>query len=75
MEKTILVVEDETIIALDIKEVLEGEGYDVITVKTVEKAIEIISCITKNQFLLVAYKSINGLQSGLITQGKYNKLV
>ena len=43
MEKTILVVEDETIIALDIKEVLEGEGYDVITVKTVEKAIEIIN--------------------------------
>lgn len=40
MHKKILVVEDESLIALDIKFILEKEGYEVITnIKTVETAI------------------------------------
>ena len=43
MNKKILVVEDESLIALDIKFILEKEGYDVITnIKTVETAIACI---------------------------------
>ena len=42
---------------------------------TIKKAIEMSNCIDKNHFLLVPYKSINGLHNGFITQGKYNKLV
>jgi YesN/AraC family two-component response regulator len=46
MNKKILVVEDESLIALDIKFILEKEGYDVITnIKTVETAI---ACIEEN---------------------------
>lgn len=43
MNKKILVVEDESLIALDIKLILEKEGYEVITnIKTVETAIHCI---------------------------------
>lgn len=43
MNKKILVVEDESLIALDIKFILEKEGYDVLTnIKTVETAIACI---------------------------------
>lgn len=42
---------------------------------TIRNAREISSCMAKNHFLLVACKSMKGLHSGLITQGKYNKLV
>lgn len=46
MNKKILVVEDEALIAFDIKLILEKEGYDVITnIKTVETAI---ACIEEN---------------------------
>lgn len=51
MNKKILVVEDESLIALDIKLILEKEGYEVITnIKTVETAIH---CIEKNNPMLV----------------------
>jgi hypothetical protein len=39
-----------------------------------KKASEMSNCMLKTIFL-VEYKSINGLHKGLITQGKYNKLV
>ncbi|MGV1013269.1 MAG: response regulator transcription factor [Flavobacterium sp.] len=43
MKQTIVVVEDELLIALDIKEILEEEGYEVIiNVTSVDKAITII---------------------------------
>ncbi|WP_310557072.1 response regulator transcription factor [Flavobacterium sp.] len=51
MNKKILVVEDESLIALDIKFILEKEGYEVITnIKTVETAIV---CIEENNPALV----------------------
>lgn len=43
MKKRILIVEDDFIIAFDIKEILEKEGYDcMIGVDTVDQAIELI---------------------------------
>lgn len=43
MKDTIVVVEDELLIALDIKEILEEEGYNaIINVTSVDKAIQII---------------------------------
>lgn len=42
METRILVVEDELIVAFDIKEILETEGYTIQTTDTVEKAIVVI---------------------------------
>lgn len=43
MKQTIVVVEDELLIALDIKEILNEQGYEVIiNVTSVEKAIAII---------------------------------
>lgn len=43
MNKKILVVEDESLIALDIKLILEKEGYEVVTnIKTVDAAITFI---------------------------------
>jgi YesN/AraC family two-component response regulator len=43
MRKQLLIVEDEPIIALDIKEILEKEGYHCITdVESVDKAIQLI---------------------------------
>ena len=51
MNKKILVVEDESLIALDIKFILEKEGYDVITnIKTVETAI---ACIEEHNLDMV----------------------
>jgi AraC-like DNA-binding protein len=51
MNKKILVVEDESLIALDIKLILEKEGYEVITnIKTVDTAI---ACIDEHHPILV----------------------
>ncbi|MCU0467616.1 MAG: DNA-binding response regulator [Arcicella sp.] len=51
MNKKILVVEDESLIALDMKLILEKEGYEVITnIKTVDTAIE---CIEEKSPVLV----------------------
>jgi YesN/AraC family two-component response regulator len=44
MKQTILVVEDEAIIALDIKEILNEEGYEaIVNISSVEEAIEAIN--------------------------------
>jgi hypothetical protein len=40
-----------------------------------KSATEAKSCIPKNQLRLVLFISTNGLHKGLITHGKYNKLV
>jgi AraC-like DNA-binding protein len=49
----IVVVEDELLIALDIKEILHQDGYDVIiNVESVEKAIEIIEDVNPNLVLI-----------------------
>jgi AraC-like DNA-binding protein/CheY-like chemotaxis protein len=51
MSNTIVVVEDESLIAFDIKLILEKEGYDtIINITSVEMAIE---CIEKHQPILV----------------------
>ena len=51
MNRKILVVEDEALIALDIKLILEKEGYEVITnIKTVDTAI---NCIEEHHPILV----------------------
>ena len=43
MKQTILVVEDELLIAFDLKEILEEEGYNaIINIVTVAQAIELI---------------------------------
>ena len=43
MKAKILIVEDELLIALDIKNILHSEGYDTITnVTSVKQAIQII---------------------------------
>ncbi len=41
-QKTILIVEDESIVAIDQKNILENEGYRVIDVKDGEKALSVI---------------------------------
>jgi AraC-like DNA-binding protein len=53
MKETILVVEDELLIALDIKEILNEEGYEaIINVANVEKAISIIQEINPTLVLI-----------------------
>ena len=43
MKQTVLVVEDELLIAFDLKEILEEEGYNaIINIVTVAQAIELI---------------------------------
>ena len=42
---------------------------------TPKSAMEINSCMTKNQLRLVLFKSTNGLQSGFKTHGRYSQLV
>ncbi|WP_395058837.1 response regulator transcription factor [Flavobacterium sp.] len=64
MNKKILVVEDESLIALDIKKILEREGYEVITnIKTVETAIEAIE--EHNPILVLIDINLNQLTDGI----------
>ncbi|WP_310557577.1 DNA-binding response regulator [Flavobacterium sp.] len=64
MNKKIIVVEDESLIALDIKKILEREGYEVITnIKTVETAIEAIE--VHNPILVLIDINLNQLADGI----------
>lgn len=64
MNKKIIVVEDESLIALDIKKILEREGYEVITnIKTVETAIEAIE--EHNPILVLIDINLNQLADGI----------
>jgi AraC-like DNA-binding protein len=64
MNNKIIVVEDEIVIANDIKNTLEKEGYEVIThIKTVEKAI---ASIEENKPILVLIDiNLNQLKDGI----------
>lgn len=69
MKQTIILVEDELLIALDIKEILEEEGYEVIiNVPSVEKAITIIEEI--NPILVLIDINLKGIKDG-IELGEY----
>ena len=64
MVKKILVVEDESLIALDIKNILAKEGYEVITnIKTVETAIVAIE--EHNPILVIIDINLNQLKDGI----------
>lgn len=64
MNKKIIVVEDESLIALDIKKILEREGYEVITnIKTVETAITAIA--EHNPILVLIDINLNQLTEGI----------
>ena len=64
MNKKILVVEDESIIAFDIKMILEKEGYEVITnIKTVETAIVAIE--QHEPMLVLIDINLNQLKDGI----------
>ncbi len=64
MPVKILVVEDESIIARDLKNILENEGYEVIVnIDTVEAAI---SCIESNELDLILIDiNLNQLKDGI----------
>jgi YesN/AraC family two-component response regulator len=69
MKQTIIVVEDELLIALDIKEILEVEGYEaIINVTSVEKAITIIEQI--NPVLVLIDINLKQVKDG-IELGEY----
>jgi AraC-like DNA-binding protein len=55
MKKKILVVEDEILIALDIKGILEDDGYEVLINHTVEDAI----CSIESHFISLVFIDIN----------------
>ncbi|MFE3867913.1 response regulator [Flavobacterium sp. LS2P90] len=64
MNKKILVVEDESLITLDIKLIFEKEGYEVITnIKTVENAIA--SIIEHNPILVLIDINLNQNKDGV----------
>ena len=64
MFKKILVVEDESLIALDIKLILEKEGYEVVTnIKTVEAAITAIE--THCPDLVLIDINLNQIKDGI----------
>ncbi|OYU85108.1 MAG: hypothetical protein CFE24_02975 [Flavobacterium sp. BFFFF2] len=62
----ILIVEDELLIALDMQEILELEGYKVVLVSSIEEAIGIIDTITIDLVLIDIHlnKDKNGLDLG-----------
>lgn len=69
MKQTIVVVEDELLIALDIKEILNAEGYEVIiNVTSVEKAITIIE--ENNPILVLIDINLKQDQDGIVL-GEY----
>ena len=62
--ETILIVEDELLIAMDIKGILEEEGYDVISnVVSVEEAMECINNV--NPQLVLIDINLKGNQTGI----------
>ncbi len=64
MNKKIVVVEDESLIALDIKNILEKVGYEVITnIKTVETAI--VAIAEHNPILVLIDINLNQLTDGI----------
>ena len=65
---TILVVEDELIIALDIKEILEQEGYNVIINTTVTQAI--IAIEAHSPALVLISTNLNQEKDG-VNLGEY----
>lgn len=64
MKKKILIVEDQFIIAYDIKQILESQDYEVIiNVSSMEEAINILQTISIDLVLLDI--GLNGVHSGL----------
>jgi YesN/AraC family two-component response regulator len=64
MKKKILVVEDESLIARDLKNILEEEGYEVIV--NINTVLAAIDCIEKNELDLVLIDiNLNQLQDGI----------
>jgi YesN/AraC family two-component response regulator len=64
MKKKILIVEDQLIIAYDIKQILEAQDYEVVSnVSTMEDAIEVLKVIPTDLVLLDI--GLRGLQTGL----------
>lgn len=74
-KKKILIVEDELVIALDIKYTLESEGYDVIDiVATSEEAIKSIKEIKPDLLLMdiILEGPQNGIELTKMIQKEYN---
>jgi len=64
MKKKILIVEDQLIIAYDIKQILESQGYEVVSnVSSVEDAIEVLKTLPTDLVLLDI--GLRGAQTGL----------
>ena len=74
-QKTILLVEDEVLIAITEKMFLEKYGYTVITASTGEKAVETLEKISDIDMVLMDINlgsGIDGTQAAKIILGKHD---
>ena len=61
MSKTILLVEDEALIALSEAQILKKHGYEVITVHSGERAVETVETAPEISLILTTYRSFSFL--------------
>ncbi|MGA9291267.1 MAG: response regulator [Ignavibacteriaceae bacterium] len=74
-EKNILIVEDEQVIAMDLKKTISNFGYNVLsTVSSGEEALDFMAASKPNLVIMdiLLAGDLNGIETGVIVSERYN---